>query len=149
MMKKIYKAEAKLEEGTVPVNLCDFATRLLTGVYIKRIEQNKNFKFNVKSDGNYFLNIKAFTVLLLEASEKSESIFVEGKRGKVIITAESFSIHSNLELFSILKAYYFKEGNKKIKIILPTDATGKTEVLFKSIWDYIEQPFSEINMWFQ
>lgn len=150
MLKKIYKAEAIIGDEVLPVNILDYTENLLFAIYVKRVNRNKCFHFSVNSTGNYLINVKAYTSLLLDISLNSQNLWIENVKGNIIIKADMLYKEENNKILKVLKGYYYniRYDNKSV-FVIPSIFTGKRELQFNNIWDYLANPFSEVNMWIE
>ncbi len=143
-LRKIFTAEAFLNKKS------------LQSVDIKKLSYNffesisaikQDFKFCCNLYGNFLINKKLFTILLLQLSKETKEISLENNNTFLIIKLNGKI--KNLSTLKALKGYsLFEIKNKKTIIIIPTTKTKQKSVEIESEWELLFDKFSVLNIFF-
>lgn len=147
-MQKIFVAEAIFSKDYVsPINLGKLASQLLTAVYIKKAEKNLSFEFSNRLYGNYMLNPKLFTALLLTLCKDCEKIFLSTQNGKLVIKTVGFKVKNSLSTVKAMKGCMLYERFSKTAIFtFSFTATNKRETVCTHEYSRLSDPFSAVNI---
>lgn len=144
-LRKLYTIEAVLNKNfSSAVNISDFCLNLLQAV--KDIKPSFNFK--IKSDGNYYINKKLFTVLLLTLCKEVENIKIETTKSHILITVPS-KTKSSLFCLKKLKGYFLCEiKSNRFLFLIPCQKTSEKPKKTETEWEYLFDQFSPLNIFF-
>ena len=140
-LRKIYEFECIFQAEKSPVNLYDFCDAILTAVTLKR-----NLIFQLNIHGNFILNQKAFTALLLGISKTTDYIDISTK-DEILTIKSNFKKTKTLEgLVKILGGVLFKNLENGISyIFIKLEKTKKETVDFQDAYELSVNPLSIVN----
>lgn len=146
MLMKIYSFEAVNSASlTEPCDIFIFINYLLHYISLKKIELNCKFSYSVKTSGNYLINQKALTALILTVCKYSDIIEIKNIDGNIIVKGNC----ENRKIFKISKGMgfpFFRDvSSNDFYIIMSLEKTEKQPEKTKKEWD-IYDPFSPINI---
>lgn len=146
-MKKIIIFEAlKCHKELLPVDVTEHASKLLSLIYIKKLQSSKAFSFTIKTKGTFMLNPRLFSCLILSLSENCDKITVSQKNERIIITAKN----PNKESLCLAKAYkgliFFERKTKNLILVLSPDTTDKASIPCNLELVALFDPFSAVNV---
>ena len=133
-------AEALIENDLQPIFIEDFASDLLSCIYI---EKNANFNFSIGSLGTFLIPKKAFTCLLLSICKNSDNISILSLDNKILIKSKTKFEKEYIPLIKKLFGIYFYEikgGN--LNIILNFAKTAKKSEYKKTDREKLLGPLS-------
>ena len=140
-LRKIYEFECIFQTEKSPVNLYNFCDAILTAVTLKR-----NFIFHLNIHGNFILNQKAFTALLLGISETADYIAISTK-DEILTLKSNFEKTKTLEkLVRIMGGVLLKKLENDISyIFIKLEKTKKETVNFQDAYELSVNPLSIVN----
>ena len=147
-LTKIHKAESLFCDEILPLDIKDFSTEIFKAIFLKLIENNKQFHFKIKDIGTFLINKKSLTSLLLILSKNSSGIEISVYNEKILIKAKNFSGEINIKLIKKLNGIYFYElKNHTLSILINAPKTSKTSLETEKDWEYILNPLSVVNIY--
>ncbi len=150
-LRKIYQAEALFSrDAEIPTDICNFLSHLLTAVYIKKSESGIPFYFKINIRGNFLLNQKPYTALILSVCQNAYKIEIFELNGKLAIKAITPKTkHSHRLVKNLDGCVYFERVTNTSLTLLPLIATDKKAILCKpnNTEEYLLNPFSEVNIY--
>lgn len=144
-LRAIYIAEAFLESGiSQSVDLKKLCLNLLGAVSAI----NTDFTYKCDTHGNYLINKRLITILLLKLSQNSRKIEINYINNKILITSTG-QINNSLAVIKTLEGCYYKDlkANKSL-IAIPAFETAEKSVKIESEWQNIFDSFSPVNIFF-
>lgn len=130
-----------------PVNISELSSRLLSAVYVKKLEKDEKFKFKVKSVGGYLINPKLFTAVLLTVCKYAQVVSVDLFNGQPSIYCKSKNTADTAKALKIFGVQYITEiRSGKCAVLFSCVATSKhTEAPFADLRK-LTSPFSPTDM---
>ncbi len=140
-LRKIYEFECKYSATLLPTNLYEFCNELLTAASFRR-----KFIFQLKVHGNYLLNQKIFTAILLNICQNADFVEIE-------ISNKTAIIKTNCKKTKQIKRLVFLMGgvilnvvnNDFLHIFLTLKKTKKETVDSQDAYELSVNPLSIIN----
>ena len=145
-LMKIHRAEALLSNATEPINIKEFTDEILKAVFIKKTENEQSFGFRVSATGNFLINKKLYTSLLLSLCHETDRIKVDLLNEKILITASVGSFDLNL-IKAIGATHFYERKTKQLYILITAPKTNKTPTETEKDWEYILNPLSIVNIY--
>lgn len=147
-LKKIHQAEALYSTAKTPIEINSFTTELLKAVFLKKLESNEKFNFNIKTNGTFLINKKLYTSFLLCICKNSHEIEILQMRGNIAIIFDGQTPQKTKKFLNVLKGYLLKDikSNRTLTVI-PLEKTDKNPLKTEKDWEYILNPLSEVNIY--
>ena len=145
-LMKIHRAEALLSNATEPINIKEFTDEILKAVFIKKTENEQSFGFRVSATGNFLINKKLYTSLLLSLCCETDKVKVDLLNEKILITASVESFDLNL-INAIGATHFYERKTKQLYILITAPKTNKTPKETEKDWEYILNPLSVVNIY--
>jgi len=149
-LKQISLAEVLFSQNySSPCNLSAILSNLLLAVKIKKNEMQSDFCYKIKTDNNCILDIKAFKLLILNICSNSKNIVIYSLNGKIIIKSDGkIKKHSRLLANKLDGCVYNEIKTNSSFAVIPFTATDKNAntIGYKSVEEYISDPFSVVNI---
>ena len=149
MLKIIYETEAVLtEQNEKPIDISAAVHSLFTAVYLKKAAKTQKFEFSVNADGNYILDKKIFTVILLKICSLTEFIELFTSCGKIAVRFYGRAEKSTNRLLEKINATSLYECNTNCTVIVFNfTKTAKKTADFEGFYGHLENPFSAVNLY--
>lgn len=146
-LEKISLAEAiYYKDFKEPVDIFDFSLPLLISAFTVSLNERKII-FDITATGNYILNPKLFEILILSLCKTASKIKIETIRQKIIIKANTKKNKTIQKIINALNGICFYEDRKTtLFIALPFEKTDKKAIKIKREWEYLNDPFSLVNI---
>ncbi len=146
-ISKIYTCEALFSyKEKIPVNIYKYCNKLLLSAHTKLLSYNKKLAFKITAKGNYLLNKKLLTVLLLTICQNGNNIEVFTFKGLLVLSAEIDNISRIKKVISALNGLFFYERKgRKLYILIKANLTDKKEFETKREWAICD-PLSPVNI---
>ncbi|MBR4099699.1 MAG: hypothetical protein IKK55_01775 [Clostridia bacterium] len=144
-LQKIHLAEAFFDKNSLQsVDIYRLIQNLLYAISSIKCD----FNFSCNAVGNFFINKKLFTILLLKLCEFSDNISLNSQGNYIIIKFHGKST-GVFPIISALKGFSFYETKSNISlIIIPTSKAEAQSVYIESEWEYLFDKFSIVNIFF-
>lgn len=145
---KIHKAEALFSNLCEPCNIGEYSFEVLKAVFLKRLEQNGDFRFKISQTGTFIINKKLFLSLILTLCKTTKKIEIGLAEERVFIKARQVQITDIQKYLKGINAkcfYEIKSGNALI--ILTLTKTQKMPTQNEKDWEYILNPLSVVNIY--
>lgn len=144
---KIYENEAIFfDYDLLPIDTEKFFLSILKSVYIKKILQSKKPQISCETNGNYILNKKLVSILILKIAQNSDYIKIYKKRKKIFILTKGVKYKKIKKIIIKLHCLYFEEiKSKRQLIILAPEKTDKKAKDFEEDLFSLQNPLSPIN----
>lgn len=142
-LRKIYEFEATISDSISPLDLEGFCRELLNAVILY-----KPFDYNLQVMGNYLVNQKLLTCILLNIARTSEYIKLYVFREKIVIKSK-FTPDKTLKLLvrkiggTMLKSL----NTKTVYIKLNFEKTEKKTTGFHTAFYHCIDPLSPVNLY--
>lgn len=147
-LRKIYIAEAAyFKNEKRPVNSRELCSVLLKAVYIKKLERDEYFEFELKPVRNCLINPKFIIAVLLTVCRYSESVRVVDFDGNIKIEYKSDSsdiIAKELKHFGVTAVSVV--GSRTGAVLLFCDITAKPTEHYFADFSELTAPFSPIDI---
>lgn len=142
-LRKIYEFEATISDNVSPIDLEEFCSELFTAViFYKRF----NYKLHIK--GNYLVNQKVLTCILLNIAKESEFIKIYIFREKIVIKSTFRPMKTVEKLVRKIGGIMFKSVNTKTFYIqLNLEKTEKKTTDFNTAFYHCIDPLSPVNLY--
>ena len=148
ILKKIYFIEAILKSGEEqPLAVGAFSKELLGALQIKRMENGEKLRFSVETDIVVLTDLKVLEILLVLIVENTSYIRIFSAKRRLVIETQSIDKGIISPLITALKGnsfYELKSGRNYI--VIPASVTAKPSVKIKREWEYLQDPFSSVNL---
>lgn len=150
-LKKIIAVEAlTLRRELDSVNITGFADSLLGAAQIVAMQKGKGFKVRLSGNGNYKVNRRLLTALMLELVYcNANAIGIESGAPRTVIRAAGLS-----DTGMVLKlaramggGYMLEKQSGNIIIRIPTPKTEIIPEKTENEWYYLLDEFSPVNIW--
>ncbi len=147
-LMKIHKAEALFEPTDEPLCVGEFSETILCAAFFTLLKKGKAADFSVKLKGNYMLDRKLYTAFLLTAYKGCNRLCIQKHRKQIVFKIKNCEIIPLKPFLKAMNAHCFFERKTKFAIIvINAVATDKPCHIYKNEWDYILNPFSEVNIY--
>lgn len=148
-LSKIYTAEALYDTNFIkPLNIEQFCLNTFCAVSIIKLKNEKQFKFEIISKGNFFINPKIFTVLILNLALYCEELKIYTTNSLIEINFKG-NYKKSLSALKRLQGFYFYSVKEdKGKIIIPTEITAEKSVKIIGTRENIYDQYSPVNLFF-
>lgn len=145
--RKIYEFEAVfLNCECVPCDIKLLSSKLLFCAYLNLSEKGSTFDFSIEINGNYIINAKLYSVLLLNLSLISSEINIFNFNGKLAIKSRLNGKINSIFIKALNGNFYYELKTKTLLIIIEAARTQKKSAEIKREWDIFD-PFSPINLY--
>ena len=142
-LRKIYEFEATMSDSISPLNLEKFCSELFTAVIFY-----KHFNYNIQIKGNYLVNQKVLTCILLNIARKSEFVKMYILREKIVIKSKFKPDKILKKLVGTLGGIMLKSLNTKtVYIQLNFEKTEKKTTGFHTAFYHCIDPLSPVNLY--
>jgi len=146
-LRKIYEAEAILGyKNIAPVNLSVFFNSLLLSAYIKLLQKDLPLDFFIEVYGNFLINRKLLTALLLNLCCITNKIKIYYEREKIVIECQTENKVKPVILKALKAVHFYEIKTKKYIIIISAEKTAKDSLKTEKEWDILN-PFSPVNIY--
>ncbi len=145
-LKKINRIECFYNKTSpCPLDVEHFCYELFTAIFLK-----KKFDYFINITGNYLIDKKIFTILILEICETANYLEIKDFNGGFIISG-NFKTNKNINfLTKKLKGAAFKDISKNINYIkFNFSKTQKKSGDFETAYALLQNPLSLVNLYFQ
>ncbi len=145
-LKKINLIEAySLDAFPQPLNVEAYFYELFTAIFLK-----KKFDYFINIKGNYLIDKKILTLLLLEISGKTDYLELKSFKESLVIKGNFIPTKATMLLTKKLKGIIFKELKENICCIkLNFPKTKKESEDFETAFFLLQNPLSVVNLYFQ
>lgn len=144
-LQKIHLAEAFFDKNSLQsVDIFRLSQNLLNAVR----SINCNLNFSCAKAGNFYINKKLFTILLLKLCEFSDNISLNSQEN--YIQMKFSGKNQNISpILNALKGFYIYESKSNLSlVIIPATKTHQESVYIESEWEYLFDKFSIVNIFF-
>ena len=141
-LRKIYEFEATITDNVCPVDLEKFCIELFTAVIFY-----KKFNYNLQIKGNYLLNPKILTCILLSIAKETDYIKIYTLKEKIVIKSK---ITNKIieKLIKKMGGIMLKSLNTKMFYIqLNFEKTQKRTTDFNTAFYHCIDPLSPVNLY--
>ena len=145
-LKKIYIAESVLTPYLQPIDLKEYISNLILGVYTRLLSQNRQINPIIKVEGIFLINKKLFDCLILNICSVSDKIKIYTLKEKIIIRCNANVKSLELMIRNINGSYLYELKSNSSIIVISAQRTEKTPNQTEREWEYIENPFSSVNI---
>ena len=144
-LRKIFIAEAHLQQkSTQSVDISTLFKNLLGAIS----SLNSDLKFSHSTSGNFYINKKIFTLLLIIICKNSNKVLLSSNGGYLYIKYSGKAL-KNTALLKALNGICFTEIKSEISlIILPAIESKQTSVYIESEWENLFNSFSAVKIFF-
>lgn len=144
-LRKIHLAEAFFDKNSLQsVDIFRLTQNLLNAV--RAI--NCNLNFSCDNAGNFYINKKLFSLLLLKLCEFSDKIDLTSQQNFIIIKFHGKNT-GVFPIVSALKGFSFYETKSNVSLaIIPTSKAEAQSIYIESEWEYLFDKFSIVNIFF-
>ena len=146
-MRKIVIFEAlKCHNELLPIDITEHASKLLSLIYIRKLQNSKTFSFSIKTKGTFMINPRLFSCLILSLCENCEKIRISQLNEKIIITAKNPNKESLCLAKAIKGLVLFERKTKNLSLVLSPDTTDKEPIPCGLDPQSLINPFSAVNV---
>lgn len=146
-MRKIIIFEALgCHKNSVPTDITELCSHLLSLIYLKKLKKGENFAFSIKADGRYMLNPHLFSCLILSLSENSDNIRILKRDEKIVIMAKTPKKESLYIAKAIKGLILLERKTNEVLIVLAPTATDKEPLPCGFNIEALSDPFSAVNV---
>ena len=143
-LRKIDEFEGVIfQNEPIPINVEDFCGELLTAVFLK-----KDFDYNINVSGNYILDKKIFTMLILSICVKTDFLTIFNFNQNIVLKGKFKCSSKILRLTEKLGGNVFSEvktGTTFIRFDFPL--TQKNTEDFEKAYYLLQNPLSKVNLY--
>jgi hypothetical protein len=150
MLKKINFAEGFFyKEEIEPLDVKEYILLLLHVCQLKTSNYKKTIKVTLRINGNFLINKKLLTILLLQLYKSCKKITVAFIKGKIVIMCDRLP-PASLKTVTALNGYCLKEvKSQRSAIIIKAERTEKSPIKTNKDWLNLTNPYSLINLFLQ
>lgn len=145
-LKTIYDFEAILSNTLSTINIEKEYYEFFAAIYLKKIKKDKKFTFFINANGNYLINRKLFTALLLNLSLNCNEITLQNKENLIIVSGD-FQINSKIKIMvKKLNGAYLREiKSNKTLLVFPFNKSQNKAENFEYAYSLLQNSLSIIN----
>ena len=146
-MRKIVIFEALYcHKESLPVDITEHASKLLSLIYIRKLQNLKTFSFSIDVKGTFMINPRLFSCLILSLCENCEKISISQQNKKIIITAKNPNKESLCLAKAIKGLVLFEIKTKNLVIVFSPNTTDKKPIPCNLNLQSLINPFSAVNV---
>lgn len=147
LLSKIYAAEALFgRENVLPTDIKCLSENLLLAAQLYFLESGQVFHFKAKRTGNFLINPKLYTALLLSLCKKSTKAEVFTEKEKIIIKGVGFNPYCKRFIKALNGGFIYERKTEALLIWLPAERTDKKAIETEKEWEFYLNPFSPVNI---